>query len=93
MIKTIQKYFKPKYLKIYDNSAYHKIKNNKKHIVIFIVSNKFINKNSLQRQKKMYFILSKKFKNTIYAISMYTYTTKEWYKKKIKYIPNIICQN
>ncbi|CAL4043202.1 DNA-binding transcriptional regulator BolA [Buchnera aphidicola (Phyllaphis fagi)] len=92
MIKKIKDYFQPKYIKIYDNSVYHTMKDNKKNIIIFIVSNKFIGKTLFKRHKQVHSILSNEINNTIYAISIYTYTIHEWNKKKMNYTNKIICQ-
>ncbi|CAL4323419.1 BolA/IbaG family iron-sulfur metabolism protein [Buchnera aphidicola] len=91
MLERIKGHFYPEYIKIYDNTIYHKIKNNKKHLTIIIVSNKFKNQKILKRHQEIYKILSREINNTIHAISMHTYTPEEWKKKK--YFKFIKCKN
>ncbi|QJC29072.1 BolA/IbaG family iron-sulfur metabolism protein [Enterobacteriaceae endosymbiont of Plateumaris rustica] len=82
-------------LKIIFNPVYLKINNNhiKNHFKIIIVSDHFIGQNFITRHRSIYSILNKELIKNIHALSLYTYTIKEW--KKLKYTTPIIpnCYN
>ncbi|MCW5197525.1 BolA family protein [Buchnera aphidicola] len=91
--KKIQKQIKVKYLKIYNTSFMHpKLKNNNSHFKIIIVSQDFLKINILRRHQIIYNILSKELKKVIHGIEIFTYTFKEWIKKKKNKISYIQCK-
>ncbi|WP_187306103.1 BolA family protein [Buchnera aphidicola] len=92
MLSKIKKYFNTEIVKIYDNSMYHKNNNSKKHLTILIVSNAFVQKSILNRHRQVYQALSKEINNTIYALSIHTYTFHEWKKNNIINIKKNICK-
>ncbi|WP_343182440.1 BolA family protein [Buchnera aphidicola] len=92
IIKKIKKFFFTQIIKIYDNSIYHRMHDDKKHLSILIVSDDFHNMKMIERHQKIYKLLRKEMKNEIYALSIHTYTMQEW-KKKNKKMNHIRCIN
>ncbi|QJC28178.1 BolA/IbaG family iron-sulfur metabolism protein [Enterobacteriaceae endosymbiont of Plateumaris braccata] len=88
-LKTI---FNPIYLEInYVNNNSNNIFNNiKSNFKIIIVSDNFNGQRFITRHRSVYNILNKEL-NNIHALSLYTYTNKEW--KKLKYTIPIISNN
>ncbi|CAL4322985.1 BolA family protein [Buchnera aphidicola] len=93
MLKKLKKYFQPKIIKIYNNSIYHNIKKNKKHLEIIIVSDYFKKYTLFNRHKKVYDVLSQEIQNEIYALSLHIYTVYEWNNHEINFIQKNRCQN
>lgn len=67
------------YLKIYDDTNKHILKNNtKKHFRIIIVSEVFHNISLLNRHKKIYAIVRRYIPEKIYSLQINTYSVQEW---------------
>ncbi|QJC29517.1 BolA/IbaG family iron-sulfur metabolism protein [Enterobacteriaceae endosymbiont of Plateumaris pusilla] len=77
-LKTI---FNPVYLKIDSSNHVHNvIKSFKYHLNIIIVSDNFINQDFITRHRSIYNALTNELINDIHALSLHTYTIKEWKK-------------
>ncbi|QJC29956.1 BolA/IbaG family iron-sulfur metabolism protein [Enterobacteriaceae endosymbiont of Plateumaris sericea] len=77
----LQIIFNPVYLKINSSNHMHNILNTSKyHFDIIIVSDNFINQPFITRHRSIYNVLADELINNIHALSLHTYTIKEWKK-------------
>lgn len=97
-LEKIKKYLKFKiniaFIKIYDDSKLHNYSTNTNtisHLKVIIVSDDFINKNLIIRHRIIFKALKEIEKESIYSITLYTYTLNEWKDKKYKEFNSIKC--
>ncbi|WP_348666409.1 BolA/IbaG family iron-sulfur metabolism protein [Arsenophonus symbiont of Ornithomya chloropus] len=55
-------------------------KNMATHFKIILVTEKFIQKNLLQRHRTVYLVLEEELSNGVHALGLHTYTPIEWKK-------------
>lgn len=97
-LKKIKKHLESKInissINIYDDSKLHNYSTNTNiisHIKIIIVSDDFIDKNLVFRHRIIFKSLKEIEKESIYSITLYTYTLNEWKDKKYKEFNSIKC--
>ncbi|WP_295164181.1 BolA/IbaG family iron-sulfur metabolism protein [uncultured Buchnera sp.] len=97
-LKKIKKHLESKInvssISIYDDSKLHNYSTNTNiisHIKIVIVSDDFVNKNLVFRHRIIFKSLKEIEKESIYSITLYTYTLNEWKDKKYKEFNSIKC--
>ncbi|QCI17275.1 BolA family transcriptional regulator [Buchnera aphidicola (Aphis helianthi)] len=79
-------------IEIYNDSKFHKYNQSSlTHLKIIIVSDNFINKNTINRHRLIFKRLNEIHKQKIYSITLYTYTVNEWEHKKHKKINSLKC--
>ena len=80
--KTLEQGLEVHFLQIEDQGHLHAghkpTKEGKLHIKMLVVSDEFINLNSVQRHQKIYSVLADFLANRLHALSLETYTTKEY---------------
>lgn len=72
----------PVYMQIINESHQHAGPANNSHFKLIIVSNEFEGVSALQRQRKLYALLSDELAGEIHALSMFLYTPEEWEKRQ-----------
>ncbi|CAL4323149.1 BolA family protein [Buchnera aphidicola] len=87
----IKKKINVKYIKIYNISFMHKSLNKDSHFQIIVVSNDFSKIKILRRHQIIYNILSQEIGKKIHGIEIFTYSNKEWKKKKYKKFHSTQC--
>ena len=84
--KHLMEHFSAAYFKISDESHFHKghrgvKKAENTHFNILVVSNKFLDKNLVQRQREVNKACKIYFDQGLHALSIKTYTKEEWRQK------------
>ncbi|WP_157989762.1 BolA family protein [Candidatus Erwinia haradaeae] len=89
--------FSPTYIDIRNDSTLHHRASIDiaSHFKVFIVSEQFNNQNLLTRHRQIYSVLKQELSNGIHALSITSYTQKEWVAQKystgLKHISQNIC--
>lgn len=93
IIKKLNTSFKPIYLEVFNESNMHSgPKDAETHFKLIIVSAAFMEKNSLERHRMVYKLLSYELSDGVHALSIYTYTKSEWDKSPLV-VDSPLCAN
>jgi BolA protein len=83
--------FKPKHLDIVDESYRHNFSvDSESHFKVVLVSDRFIDERLLTRHRSIYGVLSEELADGIHALTLYTFTLKEWERQHDK-VPTSPC--
>lgn len=81
IFQTIKENYQPLKLEIVNDSAKHRHSaDGQSHFTVLVVSTVFENQNLVERQQKIMELLKDEFQNGLHALSLKTYTPKEWQK-------------
>ncbi|WP_041069281.1 transcriptional regulator BolA [Candidatus Ishikawella capsulata] len=79
--EKLHKAFEPIYLEVHNESYRHNVPaGSESHFKVIIVSDIFMGQKLLDRHRSIYKELIEELAESVYALALHTYTTKEWTK-------------
>lgn len=81
------KTLKPEFVELINESHNHSVpKNSETHFKLLLVSLEFVGMARVQRQRKVYDLLSEELKNGVHALTMRLLTPEEYSKEQLDFV-------